>query len=1766
MKKVIYLLCCAMFVFAFNQAGASQTLYGAQASAIVNGASQIITSDYSAVPDLIVFEESKQPGFTNPDLWLRMAFSMDQNYGLAELTVDKDQIGYTHYRYQQTLHGYPLDGTMWIVHVKNGRVVSMNGLLFNHVKAGPAKNISETDALTKALAYVHASTYKWENSEEEAALKEVSGDSKATYFPKGELRYAFDSKTMTFNYRLAYRFDIYAHEPMSRQYIFVDAITGEVVDVQNRIQEANAPGTAVTAYAGTQPIVADSNSGIYRLREAGRGAGLGMETYNLQRTTTYTNTDFTDADNYWNNVNANKDQYATDCHLASEKTYDYYYNTYGRNSINNAGLKLLAYVHYSTNYVNAFWDGSRMTYGDGNSSYSPLTSLDIGGHEITHGLTQYTANLVYSYESGALNESFSDCFGTAIEWYADPVHGDWLIGEDIGAAFRSHSNPNAYGDPDTYQGTYWYTGASDNGGVHTNSGVQNFWFYLLANGGSGTNDIGNAYNVTGITLAKAAAIAFRSLTVYLTSSSNYANARTYSIQAATDLYGPCSPEVIATANAWYAVGVGAQGSGGASTITASGQTTICNGSTVTLNASAVAGSTYQWNRNGTAISGATSTSYNASLAGTYTVTTTGCGTSTYTSNTVSINVITVSSTISPSGSASGCSGVLLTAGGTTGYGYQWKNNGVAISGATNPTYNATATGNYTLTLQAVSYPTQNFSSSAVVNIPDNTCTNPAISSITVSGYNGTVNSTGISCTVNITHTYDGDINFMLEAPNGDVIGLSDFAGGAGANFTNTVFSDAGATSVGNGTAPFTGTYKPWQALITSCTNSNKIGFGSIGGGTINPNGTWKLRVYDRYSQDVGTINSWSLSFPAYTVPNPNCGPVTSSPTAVTIGGGVSVSAGSYSPVCTNASPVTLTGTPAGGTFSGTGVTNNAFNPNAGAGTYPVTYSYTDANGCSGQSTTNIVVNPLPNVSAGTYPQVCSNASLVSLNGVPSGGSWSGTGVNGNTFNPAAGAGTYTLTYIYTDANGCSNSATAFQKVNGLPVVSSGAYPGACDKSANINLAGSPSGGTWSGNGVSGNTFVTASVPPGTYPVTYAYTDANGCSNSASTNIVVNALPVVMSTNVSGCSGSPITLTGSPSGGTWSVANPYTGSSSSYTYTYTDANGCTNTSSSSSITVNPLPTVSYSGLAASYNVSSAAAILTGSPAGGTFSGPGISGNTFTPSIAGVGGPYTITYAYTDGNGCSNTSSQQTSVTNCTAPAQPGTITAAGGNTKVCPGDSKTYSISPVAGAITYTWTAPAGGTIASGQGTTSITVNYTAGFTASGTLGVSAGSACGTSLVRTLTITRNTPSTPSVISGASTAVCPGSSGTYTVTNVAGITYNWTAPANASVTGGQGTNSVTVSFSALFTSGSITVTAGNGCGTSSARSLSILSKPSTPGTISGASNTVCAGTSGTYSVANVAGVTYNWTAPANATISSGQGTNSVVVNFSATFTSGTLSVSGTNACGSSPVRALAIASVPAMPGTITGALSNVCNASGIPYSIAAVANASSYNWTVPGGASIATNNGTSITVNYGVFTSGTLCVSSHNTCGNSAARCVTVMSKPVTPASITGTTSVCANQTGLTYSCATQPGATYSWLLPSGATITSGQGTGSITASWGTVSGSVRVTPSNACGSSSARLLTVNVTCRESNFTGEETVTLSPNPASEYAVCNYTCTEIKDVVVEITDMTGRIVTTTFSHAEVGLNKIDLNVSSLAKGLYLVGLKTSKGEAIVQKLVIQ
>lgn len=558
-KKYLFLFSAFLSFLTLETLAYSQEIYtGKRANTIITGAEIVRSSKNSELPSYIKFKADKRIRFSALEEWAKNTLQLNPDFSFKLKTTEKDQLGFIHYRLQQTYKDTPIEAATWIVHTKNDIIHTLNGQLYGKMPVTNTPTISEETALEKAKEYVNATIYKWEIPAEETHLKWESNNPKATYFPKAEIVYVSEKFSLKEeSFKLAYKFNIYAHQPLSRSYIFVDASTGKIIGENAIIHHADTPGTAETVYSGSQPIIADSFAGGFRLRDASRG--LGIRTFDLNNAYGYGGAiDFVDADNNWNNVNPEQDEYAGDAHWGTEVCYDYFNLQHGRNSIDGAGFQLNSYVHYGVDYVNAFWDGTRMTYGDGNGApYSPLTSLDIAGHEITHGLTNFTANLIYDAEPGALNESFSDIFGTAIENYGRPGAWDWLLSNDIGAPFRSLQDPNTFNHPDTYFGTFWAPLAGpDHGGVHTNSGVQNYWYYLLCEGGSGVNDIGDAYTVNAIGMNSASAIAFRNLTVYLTEGSDHDDARFYAIQSAIDLFGACSVEEEETTNAWYAVGVG----------------------------------------------------------------------------------------------------------------------------------------------------------------------------------------------------------------------------------------------------------------------------------------------------------------------------------------------------------------------------------------------------------------------------------------------------------------------------------------------------------------------------------------------------------------------------------------------------------------------------------------------------------------------------------------------------------------------------------------------------------------------------------------------------------------------------------------------------------------------------------------------------------------------------------------------------------------------------------------------------------------------------------------------------------------------------------------------------------------------------------------------------------------------------------------------------------------------------------------------------------
>lgn len=382
---------------------------------------------------------------------------------------------------------------------------------------------------------------------EKKALKLYKKAIKATEFevaPKAELVIYPVKNDAVYAYKITST--VLAGGEPSRWTYFIDANSGKVINKFDQL--AHATGTTVLGTSAT--FNTTLSAGKYYLQDTTRGKGV--YTYDAKNRTSLPGTLWADADNVFN---ATYDRAAVSAHVNAAKTYDFYKNTYGRNSYDNAGARLNSTVHYSTNYNNAFWDGTKMVYGDGDGTTFVALSgaLDVVAHELTHAVTEYTAGLVYQNESGAINEAVSDIMGTVAE-YSVGSNFDWLVGEDIytpgvsGDALRSMSNPAAYGDPDHYSKRY--TGTQDNGGVHINSGIINKSAYLLANGGTFYN-----VSVTGIGVPKLGAIYYRALNVYLTPNSNFSSLRAAVIQSAKDLYGSTSAEATAAAKSFDAVGV-----------------------------------------------------------------------------------------------------------------------------------------------------------------------------------------------------------------------------------------------------------------------------------------------------------------------------------------------------------------------------------------------------------------------------------------------------------------------------------------------------------------------------------------------------------------------------------------------------------------------------------------------------------------------------------------------------------------------------------------------------------------------------------------------------------------------------------------------------------------------------------------------------------------------------------------------------------------------------------------------------------------------------------------------------------------------------------------------------------------------------------------------------------------------------------------------------------------------------------------------------------
>ncbi|WP_129306474.1 M4 family metallopeptidase [Streptomyces sp. L2] len=592
--------------------------------------------------------------------------------------VVKDHDGTLHTRYERTYAGLPVLG---------------GDLIVDTAKSGQTEHVAKAMKASVAVKDLTANVSKASVQQKAVGQAKALGSKKADVDRSSrKVIWAASGKPV-----LAYETVVGGFQDdgtPNQLHVITDANTGKELFRYQGIET----GVGNTHYSGQVSLTTSQSGSGYTLTDTARG---GHKTYNLNHGTSGTGSLFSQAGDTWGDgTNSNAATAGADAAYGAQETWDFYKNTFNRSGIRNDGVGAYSRVHYGNSYVNAFWDDSCfcMTYGDGSNNADPLTSLDVAGHEMSHGVTSNTAGLEYSGESGGLNEATSDIMGTGVEWYANNSSdkGDYLIGEKID--INGDGTPLRYMDKPSKDGgsaDYWSSGVG-NKDVHYSSGVANHFFYLLSEGSGAKTINGVNYDsptsdglpVTGIGRDKALQIWYRALTTKFTSTTDYAGARTGTLAAAGELYGTSSAEYKAVQDAWAGVNVGAR------------------------------------------------------------------------------------------------------------------------SGGTDPGDPGDPSGGST------------FENSANVAIPDHG--SAVTSSVSVTGHSGNAPA-NLQVSVDIVHSYAGDLQIDLVAPNG-----------ASARLKNASYSDSSS-----------GVHQTWTVDASS----------------VAANGTWKLRVQDMYSGDTGYIDDFKLVFP-----------------------------------------------------------------------------------------------------------------------------------------------------------------------------------------------------------------------------------------------------------------------------------------------------------------------------------------------------------------------------------------------------------------------------------------------------------------------------------------------------------------------------------------------------------------------------------------------------------------------------------------------------------------------------------------------------------------------------------------------------------------------------------------------------------------------------------------------------------------------------------------------------------------------------------------
>ena len=684
---------------------------------------------------------------------------------------------------------------------------------------------------------------------------------------------------------------------------------------------------------------------------------------------------------------------------------------------------------------------------------------------------------------------------------------------------------------------------------------------------------------------------------------------------------------------------------------------------------------------------------------------------------------------------------------------------------------------------------------------------------------------------------------------------------------------------------------------------------------------------------------------------------------------------------------------------------------------------------------------------------------------------------------------------------------------------------------------------------------------------------------------VNTVTAGISGSQTGCSAVNLTATGGAtylwSGGLTPTtdANTFT-ASGPYTVTVTSAQGCTSQATANVVINVPSTDPGSATSNAPFDAICAGGNVTLTVGGGTL-GTGADWQWYSGSCGGTpvgsGGSITVspavttTYFVRAEGVCGNTMCVFITITVSNGiPAQSVVIPITGLPNYACNGTTAAVSIPAVANATQYTWDGPTGTTF-DGQPSpyvsTMPSVNIVFGNpNGSGyRIGVQAGNGCGSSLRKSQWV-RSIVSTPAAVSGATTT-CASSSGTYTTNSSEGATsYLWTISGDATVIGTD--TNVTVNFGPSWTGGTLCVRAQTPCYTSPAKCLVIGTSAAPLNTISGPLS-ACPNDVLTFSVpASSGAASYAWTVPANSSITGGSGTNSIQVTFAPGYNNlGNICVNVTSICGvTSANKCRTVApGVPSVPASITGATNGLCGQS-ISYSTP-FKPGTTYNWTAPG--TITGNGSNAVSIAYGSFTSGQVCVTASTGCGTSAARCIAIKGQPNSPVALTAIpASWCANTSGVEFTANVSNTAgsyTLSWTYPSApvATYTAGGGnTTSLILDWGTGNGTVIVSATNSCGTGS-KAFVATIGCKEGEMASANKLNVYPNPTAGVLNIEYTA-EKGNAQVTVLDLSGRVVMTQ-THANVsGQNNLQLDLSKVAKGAYMLNVQTEGSNNQVRVVV--